>query len=138
MIILFDGVCNLCNGFVQFVLKRDKRKLFQFASLQSNYGKGLSNYFHLATTLPETIVFYNRQKILTESDAVIKIISSLGGLWRCAVLLLIIPRFIRNLFYRLIARNRYRLLGKRDRCMVPTEDVKGRFLDDALFIPKQD
>jgi len=138
MIILFDGVCNLCNGFVQFVLKRDKGKIFQFASLQSTYGIGLSNYFHLPTTLLQTIVLYDGQRILTESDAVIKIASSLNGLWKCTVVLLIIPRFIRNPIYRVIARNRYELFGKRDQCMIPTEDMRGRFVDSEAFIPKQD
>lgn len=133
MIILFDGVCNLCNGFVQFVLKRDKGKIFQFASLQSTYGTGLSNYYHLSTTLPETIVVYDGQEILTESDAVIKITSGLNGLWKFTVLLLIIPGIIRNPIYRLVARNRYKLFGKRDQCMIPSEDMKGRFVDEEHF-----
>jgi len=136
MIILFDGVCNLCNGFVQFVLKRDKKKKFLFASLQSTYGTGLSNYFNLSTTLPTTIALYSGQKIFTESDAVIKITSSLRGIWKITIVLLIIPRFIRNPIYRLLARNRYKLFGKRDQCMVPSEDVKGRFLDKEFFTAK--
>jgi predicted DCC family thiol-disulfide oxidoreductase YuxK len=138
MIILFDGVCNLCNGFVQFILKRDKSKTFQFASLQSIYGVGLSAHFGLPVTSQETIVLYDGQKIVTESDAVIKIASSLSGIWKITIVLLIIPRFIRNWIYRLIARNRYKLFGKREQCMVPSEDVKGRFLDEQLFRPKQD
>jgi predicted DCC family thiol-disulfide oxidoreductase YuxK len=114
-------------------LKRDTEKIFQFASLQSTYGTGLSNHFHLSTTLPTTIVLYDGQKILTESDAVINITRHLNGLWKFTALLLIIPRFIRNPFYRLIARNRYKLFGKRDQCMVPSEDVKGRFVDRDFF-----
>ena len=134
MIILFDGVCNLCNGFVQFVLKRDNGKIFQFASLQSTYGTGLSSYYHLSITLPQTIVVFDGQKILTESDAVIKIVSSLNGIWKTATVLLIIPRIIRNPIYHLVARNRYKLFGKRDQCMVPSEDMKGRFVDNDAFI----
>ena len=138
MIILFDGVCNLCNGFVQFVLKRDRKKIFQFSSLQSTYGTGLSNHFYLSIALPTTIVLYDGQKILTESDAVINITRHLNGWWKYTALLLIIPRFIRNPFYRLIARNRYKLFGKREQCMVPSEDVRGRFVDGDFFLPLQD
>ncbi len=133
MVILFDGVCNLCNSFVQFVLKRDKKQTFQFASLQSTYGTALSTHFNLPTTRPETIVLYDKQKILTESDAVIKIVTSFGGIWKGIFVFIIIPRFIRNGFYRMVAKNRYKLFGKRDRCMVPTEDIKGRFLDNVSF-----
>lgn len=136
MVILFDGVCNLCNGFVQFVLKRDKKRVFQFASLQSKYGTGLSSHFKLPNAKPETIVLYNNSKILTESDAVIMIVTSLGGIWKISVVLIVIPRFIRNWFYRLVARNRYRIFGKRDQCMVPSENVKDRFVDNSIFTPE--
>jgi predicted DCC family thiol-disulfide oxidoreductase YuxK len=135
MVILFDGVCNLCNGFVQFVLKRDKNKTFQFASLQSKYGIELSAYFNLPTANPETIVLYDGKKILTESDAVIKIASSLNGVWKSTIVFNLIPYFIRNWIYRLIARNRYRLFGKKNQCMVPTENIKNRFMDNEIFIP---
>ena len=134
MVILFDGVCNLCNSFVKFVLKRDKNKIFQFASLQSKYGSGLSAHFNLPSVKPETIILYDGEKILTESDAVIKIASSLDGIWKGVIVLNIFPRFIRNWFYRLVARNRYKLFGKKDQCMVPTEDIKERFLDDTTFM----
>ena len=133
MVILFDGVCNLCNGFVQFVLKRDKKKTFQFASLQSKYGTGLSAHINLPIAKPETIVLFDGQKILTESDAVIKIVTSLSGIWKISIVLTIVPRFMRNWFYRLIARNRYKIFGKRDQCMVPSENTKDRFLDEASF-----
>jgi predicted DCC family thiol-disulfide oxidoreductase YuxK len=136
MVILFDGVCNLCNGFVQFVLKRDKKKQFQFASLQSKYGTELSTHFNLPLAKPETIVLYDGDKIFTESDAVLKIVGSLNGIWKTTIALYIIPRFIRNWFYRLVARNRYKIFGKREQCMVPDENVKGRFVDDERFIPK--
>jgi predicted DCC family thiol-disulfide oxidoreductase YuxK len=133
MVILFDGVCNLCNGFVQFVIKRDKNKTFQFASLQSKYGMALCAHFGLPTTRQKTILLYDGEKIYTESEAVIKIASLLNGIWKITIALLITPRFIRNWAYRFIARNRYRLFGKRDQCMVPSEDVKGRFLNEELF-----
>ncbi len=133
MVILFDGVCNLCNGFVRFVLKRDKKKVFQFASLQSKYGTALSTYFKLPTSNPETIVLYDGENIFTESDAVIKIVSSLYGIWKSTIILKIVPGFIRNWFYRLIARNRYKIFGKKDQCMMPAENVKDRFVDNTTF-----
>lgn len=138
MVILFDGVCNLCNGFIQFVLKRDKKQEFQFASLQSTYGIALLNHLKLPTDTMETVIVFDGQKIFTESDAVLKIVHSFGGLWKCTTIFSLIPRFIRNGVYRLVAKNRYKLFGKRDQCMVPTEDMKGRFVDNEGFIPHRD
>jgi predicted DCC family thiol-disulfide oxidoreductase YuxK len=133
MIILFDGVCTLCNGFVQFILKKDKNKVFQFASLQSKYGKQFSAHFNLPIDDPETIVLYDGNKIHTESEAVIRIISSFHGIWKSFIILSIFPKFIRNWFYRLIARNRYKIFEKKDQCMVPDWDIKDRFIDNAIF-----
>jgi len=133
MVILFDGVCNLCNGFVQFIIKRDKNRLFQFASLQSNYGRNLISHFKLPLTATGTVILYHDGKVSVESDASIEIISSLGGMWKCVKVFKIFPRFIRNGLYRLLARNRYRLFGKTDQCMVPSDNTKDRFLDDTAF-----
>src|ERR1700739_3338338 len=105
MVILFDGVCNLCSGFVRFVLKRDKNKVFQFASLQSKYGAELSAYYKLPPAGPETIVVFDGEKIYTESEAVIKILSSLGGIWENTIAFTLVPRFLRNWIYRLVAKN---------------------------------
>ena len=133
MVILFDGVCNLCNGFVQFVLKRDKNKTFQFASIQSKYGKQLSSYFNLPTNNYETLVLYDGQNTFTESDAVYKILSSLGGIWNALTIFRLMPRSISNWIYRLVARNRYKIFGKKDQCMVPDWNVKDRFIDNTSF-----
>lgn len=137
MIILFDGVCNLCNGFVQFVIKRDRAKVFHFASLQSGYGVALSSHFNLLTEVgPNTVILYDGDKILTKSNAVIKIVSSLNGIWKCVLIFKIIPCFIRDRIYNLLARNRYKLFGKREQCMVPDEDIKDRFMDNKKFTLK--
>ena len=133
MVILFDGVCNLCNGFVQFIIKRDRNRLFQFASLQSNYSRGLISHFNLPLTATGTVILYHDGKVSVESDASIEIISSLGGMWKFVRVFKIFPRFIRNGLYRLLARNRYRLFGKTDQCMVPSDNTKDRFLDDTEF-----
>lgn len=134
MVILFDGVCNLCNGFVKLILENDKKRVFQFASLQSKYGTGLSNHFNLPVAKPETIVLYDGKNIFTESKAVIKIFHSLGGIWKSSIIFYIIPSIIRNSAYRLIARNRYALCGKNEQCMVLDWDVKEQFIDNTLFI----
>jgi len=133
MVILFDGVCNMCNTFVQFVIKRDKKKQFQFASLQSNYGSELLKRFGLQGKGFDTVLLYSDKNILTRSDATITILSSLGGIWKAAIIFKFLPGFIRNGLYNFMAKRRYKLFGKRDTCMVPTEDIKSRFLDDAHF-----
>jgi predicted DCC family thiol-disulfide oxidoreductase YuxK len=133
MVILFDGVCNLCNGFVQFIIKHDRAKKFHFASLQSNYGKSLISHFNLPITATGTVILYHGGKVSVESDASIEIISSLGGMWKCVKVFKIFPLFIRNGLYRLLARKRYRLFGKTDQCMVPSDNTKDRFLDDTYF-----
>lgn len=138
MVILFDGVCNLCNGFVQFILKKDRNRVFEFASLQSKYGTALSAHFNLPVGNPETIVLYDGVKIFTESDAVIKIFSSLGGVWKCTGIFYIISRRARNWAYHIVALNRYKIFGKKDSCMFPDWDVKDRFVDNETFIPNQD
>lgn len=135
MVILFDGVCNLCNCFVQLIIKRDKKKQFQFASLQSEYGKSFLAHHKLPDIVPETVILYNKGKVYTESDASIRVVGSLAGLWKVLYIFIVIPKFIRNLVYRLIAKNRYKLFGKREQCMVPSGDIKDRFLDNTTFRP---
>lgn len=133
MVILFDGVCNLCNTFVQFVIKRDKQKQFQFASLQSAYGKELLKCFALNATEFDTVLLYADKNILTRSDATLTILSSLGGIWKAAIVFKLIPRFIRNGIYNFLAKRRYSLFGKRDTCMTPEKDISDRFLDNTVF-----
>lgn len=133
MVILFDGVCNMCNSFVQFVIKRDKNKLFQFASLQSEYGKGLLKHFHLDTREYDTMLLYDGQKVLTRSDAVLAVTSRLKGIWKWSSFCKMVPGFLRNGIYTMLAKRRYKLFGKRETCMVPTPELKSRFLDDTQF-----
>lgn len=135
MVILFDGVCNLCNGFVQFVIKRDRRNVFQFASLQSVYGTGLLNHYRFNSKTYETILLYNGKDLDTRSDAVINIVRELGGAWKMVAVLKIIPRFFRNWVYDLVSVNRYKVFGKRDTCMVPTPELKSKFIEDNPFSP---
>lgn len=135
MVILFDGVCNLCNGFVSFIIKRDRKDTFRFAALQSSYGKGFLQHFQIANNGLDTVLLYDGKNIIARSDATIRILSSLGGIWKAAVILNIIPGFIRNSIYNYLAKRRYSLFGKRDSCMVPNTEIKNRFLDEKAFNP---
>ncbi len=128
LIILFDGVCNLCNGFVQFVIKRDPHAKFKFGTLQSNKAIELLLPHHINPEELNSVIFIENNKVYTQSDAAIKIAQHLGSAWPLAASLLIIPKFIRNAVYRFIAKNRYRWFGKKMQCMVPSPDLKSRFL----------
>jgi predicted DCC family thiol-disulfide oxidoreductase YuxK len=128
LIILFDGVCNLCNGFVQFVIKRDPQAKLKFGTLQSNEAIELLLPHHINPEELNSVIFIVNNKVYTQSDAAIKIAQHLGSAWPLAASLLIIPKFIRNAVYRFIAKNRYRWFGKKMQCMVPSPDLKSRFL----------
>jgi len=130
-ILLFDGVCNLCNNFVQFVIKRDTKEKFVFASLQSEFGQQLLHHFQLSTHL-KTVVLINQGKAYTQSDVPIKVAQALGGWMKISLLAWLIPKFLRDLMYDFIAANRYRLFGKQEHCMLPRPEWKQRFLDSSL------
>lgn len=126
MIILFDGVCNLCTWSVQFIIKRDPKEQFSFASLQSDVGKSLLEKHHLSDV--NSVVLIKKNKCYLESNAALEICSHLSNGWKLLTILKIIPSFIRNPLYRYIARNRYKWFGKQESCMLPTEEMKKRFL----------
>lgn len=127
-IILFDGVCNLCNSSVQFIIKRDKAAKFRYASLQSETGRKILEQFHLPVDTFNSFVLYQDDKIYTRSTAALRVFSQLKG-WKWVGALSYVPRFIRDGVYNLVARNRYRWFGKKDVCMIPTPELKSRFLD---------
>ena len=127
--ILFDGVCNLCNGAVQFVIKRDKKKYFSFASLQSGEGQKLSGQYDLPLNDFNSFILIENGKAYTRSTGALRVIKKLKGLWPLLYGFMIIPKFIRNAVYDWIARNRYKWFGKKDECMIPTPELKARFLD---------
>ena len=128
-IILFDGVCNLCNGFVQFLIRRDPRGRFKFASLQSEAGRQLLREFGYSEYPLTSIVYINGARSYEMSTAVLQILNSLGGFWPVFSILRVIPRGIRDWVYRFIARRRYLWFGKKEVCMIPTPNLKQRFLD---------
>lgn len=127
-VILFDGVCNLCSGSVQFILKRDKEKKFLFASLQSNYGQELLKQFDLPTDTFNSFILFENGKIFTRSTATLKMFSQLRN-WGWVKIFWIVPKFLRDAVYKLIAKNRYKWFGKKEECWLPTPDLKARFLD---------
>jgi len=129
-IILFDGVCNLCNGFVQFVIKHDKEDNFRFASLQSRYGQDIQSYLGINNTEMKSIILY-KPKIayFKKSEAVIEIIKDFGGGYRLLVVFSFFPKIITDLIYDFVAKNRYKWFGKKDQCLIPTKELKSKFLD---------
>ena len=128
-LILFDGVCNLCNRSVQFIIKRDTKKQFLFASLQSDAAKNILLQHNLKNYDPDTILLIEDAQLYQKSTAALRIARKLDGPWRLLYLLIFVPRFIRDYFYVIVANNRYRWFGKRDSCMVPGAALKERFLN---------
>jgi len=124
--IFFDGVCGLCNGFVNFILEQDRNQVYLFSPLQGETAAKVLDVDVDST--PESIVLVEGARTYTSSDAALRIIAGLGGLWTIARIFLLFPRFIRDCVYRFIAARRYRWFGKHEVCRVPTEEEKARFL----------
>jgi len=127
-IILFDGICNLCNSSVIFILQREKEPVFRFASIQSEVGKELLQWCGLPPEYSQAIVLIDHGKIYLGSTAALKIGQTLRYPWSIfASVGLIIPKLIRDWVYNQIAVNRYQWFGKREMCMIPTKELKSRF-----------
>ena len=124
---LFDGVCNFCNGAVNFIIRHDHSRKFKFAALQSDAGMRLRQRFDISEDV-DSIVLIEDDRAFLHSSAALRIARALGGIWSLGYLFVIVPTPIRDWFYKLFAKYRYRLFGKKDVCMVPTPDVKERFL----------
>lgn len=129
-LILFDGICNLCNGSVQFIIKHDEQALFSFASLQSDFGKQqLASHGLLPEQLDSIVYIHGKQRYI-KSTAALKIAKCLDGPVKFLYALIIIPAPIRDIVYNWIARNRYKWFGKLQHCVLPTPDTKKRFVDN--------
>jgi predicted DCC family thiol-disulfide oxidoreductase YuxK len=131
-ILLFDGVCNLCSGSVQFVLKRNRKGNVRFASLQSDFGKEVLQRSNLPHTYLKSLVLIEHGKTYVKSDAALHLAKHLDGFWKMGTMLLLIPKFIRNPIYDWIARNRYAWFGKKETCWIPEQKWNDRFLDHML------
>jgi predicted DCC family thiol-disulfide oxidoreductase YuxK len=128
-IILFDGVCNLCNKSVQRVLKNDKKNQFKFAALQSNVGQELLKKYNLPTESFGSFVLLQNDKVYLKSTAALVVAKQLSGPIKLLYAFIIVPLFIRDFVYNIIAKNRYKWFGRQATCMVPTTEVKAKFLN---------
>lgn len=127
-LVIFDGVCNLCNGTVQFIIKRDRKKKFSFTTYQSSAGRDILNQHGFPATDQSTVVYVKNSVPCFKSKAVLEILRDLGCCWNFLHILIVIPPFIRDFVYDIIAKNRYKVFGKRESCMVPTSELMDRFL----------
>ena len=127
-IILFDGVCNLCNGAVNFVIDRDRRQRFRFASLQSEVGEGLLAQYRLPPEYLRSLVLVENNRVYTRSTAALRIARHLDGIWPLCYVFMVLPPAIRDYLYNFVARNRYRWFGKSESCRYPTAAERQRFL----------
>lgn len=127
-VILFDGVCNFCNSSVNFVIKNDKKGQIKYAALQSFAGQQILDDYKFSNATLDTFVFIENGKLYTQSTAALRVCKQLTGLWPAMYVFIIVPRFIRDGVYNFIAKNRYKWFGKKDSCMIPTPDVRSRFL----------
>jgi len=127
-IVLFDGVCKFCNASVNFVIEHDKAGYFKFAPLQSEIGEQLIAKHSINTADTDSVIVVENDRAYTHSSAALKIAKRLDGLWSWASVLIIVPKPLRDLAYKLFARYRYRLFGRQDACMMPTPEIRARFL----------
>ncbi|WP_445747395.1 thiol-disulfide oxidoreductase DCC family protein [Polaribacter sp.] len=128
-IILTDGVCNLCNGIVLKIIKYDKKNTFLFANLQSETGKELTKYLGIDTKKIDAIILYEPGvSYEVKSSAALKIMEDFGGIWNLSYVLRIFPVGFRDVIYDIIAKNRYKWFGKKESCMMPTPEIKAKFL----------
>ena len=127
MIVFFDGVCNLCQGSVRYLIKHDKKGVLKFASLQGNYAKDFVNETEIQSM--QSILFFDGKMLYKKSTAVLKLSRLLGGWHQLLLLGYILPRFFRDWLYNIVAMNRYRWFGKKDQCMLPSKGFENRFLD---------
>ena len=127
-VVLFDGLCNVCEGSVKFILKRDGNRRFRFASLQSDVAKDLTRPFGVDPSALNTMMLVQDGTLYKRSDAVLRIARRLRFPWMLSSVFLVLPRFLRDPVYNFVGRNRYRWFGKKDECMIPTPEIRERFL----------
>ena len=127
-IVLFDGVCNFCNFWVNFLIRRDKNDLFRFAALQSENAKELKSRFKIDISNPDTLFLIVREKVYIKSTAALMVCKELNGMIKILFPLIILPVFFRDFIYDLIAKNRYKMFGRKESCRIPTEAEKEKFV----------
>ncbi|MBL0355804.1 MAG: thiol-disulfide oxidoreductase DCC family protein [Chitinophagaceae bacterium] len=127
-VILFDGVCNLCNGAINLTIKCDKKNRIKFAALQSEAGRQLAKQYGLPENDLRTFLLIENRKVYSRSTAALRVCRLLPGMWPLCYGFIIVPAFIRNGIYDLVAKHRYKWFGRRDQCMIPTPELRARFL----------
>ena len=127
-VIIFDGVCNFCNGSVNFIIKRDKEAYFYFTPMQSDIAQSLMKEYGLDTLDADTFILIKDKKSYIRTEAALEVCRSLEGYWYLFGVFKVLPLGFRDFFYKLFARNRYRLFGKQEACMLPSKEISGRFL----------
>jgi len=129
-IILFDGLCNLCNSSVQFLIKKDSKDIFRFVSLQSELGKELLSKLPIAIQKTDSIILFESEAVFYfKSQAVFQIIKTLGGLFNCLLIFKLLPYSMCDVVYDYIAKNRYQWFGKKEQCLVPNSEIQSKFLN---------
>lgn len=128
--VLFDGVCNFCNSSVNFIIARDPEGRFRFAPLQSEFAEKLLDDQGVDREANDSVMLFEDGKVYMYSTAALKIARNLSGLWPACYVFIVVPRPIRDYFYKLFAKNRYRLFGKKDQCMIPTPEIRERFVSE--------
>jgi len=128
-ILLFDGVCNLCNNSINFVIDRDPKTNFKFAALQSDFGQKKLKELNLDPNDFDSIVLLSNNQVYVKSTAALKVAKKLTGLWPMLYGFIIVPAFIRHAVYNLVAKHRYRIWGKTDQCRIPTPELRHRFIE---------
>lgn len=127
-IVLFDGACNLCDASVRFVVERDREAVFRFAALESRAARDLLQGAEATEPLPDSVLLVEQGRVFTRSTAALRIARRLGWPWKLAYALVVVPRFVRDRCYDWVAKRRYAWFGKKDACMVPTPELRARFL----------
>ena len=133
-LVLFDGVCNLCEGVVKFLISRDSKSQIQFSQLQSETSEKILNIINarLKYNLLDTLIVVDKGIAYEKSQAFFIIVKYLDGYWKYLKILNVFPLFFKNFVYDLIARNRYKIFGKKDTCLVPSDELKNRFIDNTF------
>jgi len=126
-LILFDGECNFCDHSVQFIIKHDKQALYRFASIQSNVGQEIIKKYHVPTNI-DSLILLEKDRCYYKSSAALKICRNLKGGWKTLYGLLLVPKPIRDYLYTIVARNRYKWFGKKDACILPSPEIRKKFL----------
>ncbi len=131
-IIIFDGICNFCARSVQFIIKHDPESKFKFTAFQTKAGKKILETQGLSPKNVETFLLIKDEKLYTKSDAALEIAKDLKGFKKSLFVFKVLPKNIRNWLYSILAKNRYKLFGKRDHCLVPTDNIKARFIENEI------